>query len=279
MPNLLHKNRHDNVMNDQPGAFNEPGVGQPLAGQQHLQQGYDNNQGGQPLAGTGTGYGSGPHNDGTATGVGTGAGVGTGTGLMHHHNQQQAIPPTNVAAVDQTHNGPFSHSGQPGVAGTGAALGTGTGTGTGAGLGHHTGTHTGIGTNPNPNATGTINHNTNTHAGTHNQNTEPLHSSQVTTSTGKSPSSQARLGKIEHVAGTILHSSTLKAKGDAKIAEAEAVAGQQAELRQAEAMETHAQLARERANVHAARGNVYGSTHDAVGTHGAAGVPPGQGFR
>jgi len=196
---------------------------------------------------------------------------------MHHHNQQQAIPPTNVAAVDQPHNGPFSHGGQPGVAGTGAVLGTGAG----AGLGHHTGTHTGIGTNPNPNATAPTNagtHNLNQHQH-QNQNADPLHSSQVTTSTGKSPSSQARLGKIEHVAGTILHSSTLKAKGDAKIAEAEAVAGQQAELRQAEAMETHAQLARERANVHAARGNVYGSTHDAVGTHGAAGVPPGQGFR
>jgi len=225
-----------------------------------------------------------------ATGVGTGAAVGTGTGLLHHNHYQQQ----NTAGIDQTHNGLLSHNGQPGVAGTGGGLGTGVGTGTGAGLGHHTGTHTGthtgIGTHPNANAGGALNPNPNApnaNIGTHlnapnantNTNADPLHSSQVTTSTGKSPSSQARIGKIEHAAGTLLHSSTLKAKGDAKVAEAEAVAGQRAELKQAEAMETHAQLARDRANVHAARGHVYGGTHDAVGTHGTAGVPPGQAFR
>jgi hypothetical protein len=77
----------------------------------------------------------------------------------------------------------------------------------------------------------------------------PLHSSQIQTSTSHSPKAQAALGKIERGIGTLVSSDTLKAKGDAKVAEAEAVQAQRRELQNAESMDTNAQLARDRANV------------------------------
>jgi len=276
MPNLLHKNHNDNVMNDQsagvdPNYNSAVGTGhQGLTGQGLTghQQGYDN-MSGQPMGGiTGTHGTHGTH--GTVPPQQPATGL---TGMLpgHHHHQQQQqqqqFPTADTVPANQNPNAamPIPHSGGHHT-GMGPGVGAGVATGVGAGTGIAHGTH---GTH-NTHTTGT----TGTHTGptgTH-TNDQPLHSSHVQTSTGHSPSTQITLGKLEHAAGTILHSSTLKAKGDAKIAEGEAVKGQITELRNAEAMETHAQLARERAGVHAARGVVHGSTHEAVGNHGVGGM-------
>jgi len=242
-------------------------TGQGLTGHQ---QGYDN-MSGQPMGGTGvTGthgtHGTVPPQQPASGGI---------TGMLpghHHHQQQQQFPTADTVPANQNPNASMHVPGMgPGMGGGGAAPGIGAGTGVAHGTHGTHNTHT---TGTTGTHTGT--HNTHTGTGTHTGTNEPLHSSHVQTSTGHSPSTQITLGKLEHAAGTVLHSSTLKAKGDAKIAEGEAVKGQIAELRNAEAMETHAQLARERAGVHAARGVVHGSTHEAVGTHGAGGmgVPP-----
>jgi hypothetical protein len=121
---------------------------------------------------------------------------------------------------------------------------------------------------PQPGAPGTIG----TTAGTANPS-NPVGSNQIKTSTGHSPSTQAALGKIESAVGSLVSSDSLKAKGDAKVAEADAIRAQNAELKYAATLETNAQLARDRENVHAARGNVHESTRTAIGTHGPGAYP------
>lgn len=113
---------------------------------------------------------------------------------------------------------------------------------TGAPLSHNndvahngtTGTHTGIGAgthNPTP-----------THALP--SSTHPTHPSTQT----KAAHSEERMGKIELAAGKILHSTTLKAKGEAKIEHAHAIQNQSSELNEAERLEAEAKLRRERAD-------------------------------
>jgi len=91
------------------------------------------------------------------------------------------------------------------------------------------------------------------------------------------------VGELQHAAGTVFNSADLQAKGAAKIGQTDALRHQQ-EMGQADALDTQARMARERAGVHAARGGTFRSMHDAAGTHGAGtadptaggGVPRGQ---
>jgi len=95
------------------------------------------------------------------------------------------------------------------------------------------------------------------------------HSGNLKTASGKSPSTQAFIGKVEHAVGTIVHSESLKAKGIAKEQEAIAIKNQSLETREAERLESQAGLARDRANQHAATGAMHSHQHGAVG-YGAA---------
>jgi hypothetical protein len=108
--------------------------------------------------------------------------------------------------------------------------------------------------------------------------THPDHPAKVVTSTGKTPESQARMGKMERTLGRLVGSENLQAKGAAKEQEARAIQSQRVELANAERLEAQAGLARDRANAHAANGNIHGNAYNIM-SHGATGlnapaVPP-----
>jgi len=74
----------------------------------------------------------------------------------------------------------------------------------------------------------------------------------ATSKGAQSAGEKAFVGKLEHVAGSILCSSTLKAKGIQKEQEAQAMKVQAAELGAAERLEKEAMMRRERAVAHGA---------------------------
>lgn len=99
--------------------------------------------------------------------------------------------------------------------------------------------------------------------------TAPTHGSALPgthhqTQTGHSPTAQAILGKLEVVAGTLISSQTLKAKGEAKVADADA----SREKARADHLDGEAMAARERGGVHERRGDVAAAAHQHVGGTG-----------
>ncbi|KAF8577160.1 hypothetical protein K439DRAFT_570113 [Ramaria rubella] len=118
------------------------------------------------------------------------------------------------------------------VAGTGAGMGAGTGAGMGAGTGAGMGAGTGA------------------RAG----------------APGAGASEKAFVGKLEHAAGSLLCSTTLKAKGLEKEREAQALKVQSAELGQAEGLESQAAARRERAVAHGAHPHHLGGGAGTTGT-------------
>ncbi|KAI0346458.1 hypothetical protein BDW22DRAFT_1352527 [Trametopsis cervina] len=87
-------------------------------------------------------------------------------------------------------------------------------------------------------------------------------------------------GKIERVVGTILHSSTLKAKGIEKEQQAAAINAQNSELTEAERLEHEASLRRERAVQHGAHpsNKALGGAAQAQEFGGNFGTAAGQGL-
>ncbi|KAF8577161.1 hypothetical protein K439DRAFT_1622301 [Ramaria rubella] len=99
---------------------------------------------------------------------------------------------------------------------------------------------------------------------------------------GASASEKAFVGKLEHAAGTLLCSSSLRAKGLQKEQEAQALKVQAAELGAAERLESEAAARRERAVAHGAHphhlrrdgggANTVNSAGNMTGSGGAPGV-------
>jgi len=303
MTNLLHKH-HDNV---DPNATGVP-AGQGMTNDPNYAAGnqaaYDPNLATQSGAGTGTGMGGmgtgpgmagvGAHNNHpNAKAAAAGAGVAA---AEHHHVQNQGGAthlgnhPTAaagaLAAGAEHHHATHGHN----ATGAGDTTGTGVGTGTGLGHGHHTDhlaqhdpalmQREANPLYPSPHApgagavgagAGAVGAGAGTGAGT-----GGTHSSNITTSSGKSPSTQAFIGKVEHAVGTVLGSESMKAKGIAKEQEAMAVKGQQRELSEAERLEAHAGLARDRANQHAATGAFHSHAKDNAHMQAGYGAAPTQ---
>lgn len=222
--------------------------------------------------GSGTGA---PVNNNTGHPVAAGLGAGGVAGAVDHHHHAHhpgtgaghplatgAAVGATTAAVDHHHH----HNAHNAGTGVGTGVGTGLGTGTHGTHTEHIATHDpaamdqhGNPLYPSPHAPASgVTGATGLGGAVHG-------SGGLKTSSGKSPSTQAFIGKVEHAVGTIISSETLKAKGIAKEQEAIAVKNQAAELSEAERLEAHAGLARDRANQHAATGAIHSHQHGAVG--------------
>ncbi|KZS98257.1 hypothetical protein SISNIDRAFT_481019 [Sistotremastrum niveocremeum HHB9708] len=184
---------------------------------------------------TGTGHHN--HHPG-ATGVAAGAALGAGAEAHHAHNRHEGnlAAQQDPANMGAHHNPLYSSPNAPG--GNTTTVGGAGATGTNA---------------------------TNTTGGA---------SGPVKTASGHSAGTQAMIGKVEHAAGVILSSQTLKAKGLAKEEEAAAVKAQNQELANAQQMENSANLARDRAAVHGAHGTAHAHARENINAGGNYGAGP-----
>jgi hypothetical protein len=185
---------------------------------------------------------------GGAAGHGVGhTGVGTALGATVGEHHARTHPANDMTTTHHGHTGPGLMTG--GAAGglVGNQMGhTGAGTALGAAAGeHHAHTHP---TQPYSTTGGTV-----PGAGvgtTHGAGMAGTHPGAATHAPGATE--KAFVGKLEHAAGTVLCSSTLRAKGIEKEREAQALKVQAAELGQAEGLEAEADARRQRAVAHGA---------------------------
>ncbi|KAF8311885.1 hypothetical protein DL93DRAFT_2168785 [Clavulina sp. PMI_390] len=87
-------------------------------------------------------------------------------------------------------------------------------------------------------------------------NFPPTSATQTNTSTDpsypsmKTAKHEARVGKVQTTIGKVFHSSSMKAKGEAHLANADALTGQFENLQEAEALEAQAKVHRDRGEAH-----------------------------
>lgn len=234
-----------------PGGFNNQGMGQydqtgtgVRGGQDFPPNQHDFASGGGPTdpafnnnyPNTGHHHGQGHHNIG-GTGAGnTGFTGGTGAGNA------------GITGGGGPGAGNAGFTGGPGAGNAGFTGGTGAGN---TGFTGPTGQHHGAG---GPGATGGY---TNTGGAGANAPGRAAN--------GASAGEKELVGKIERVAGDVLCSSTLKAKGAEKEREAQALKAQAAELNQAEGLESEAAMRRQRAVAHGAHPQHLGGNHHHMG--------------
>jgi len=244
---------------------------------------------GQTMSGQGTGIG---HHHAAGIGAGTGPGQtmpgqtapGQGTGIGHHNatgagagagqfgqNNHTVVPAGNQSEYPVALSGGAQGAGHVPYRAEEAASNNYTQEQT-AQLGqnnhHHTGT-AGLG-GAGVGATGTSTHTNGT--GTHTNGT-----ANGNTHSGGSATAKEIVGKIEHVVGSIVHSTALKEKGIMKEQQAASMKAQTHEISRAEALEQEAINARQRAAGHGANADIGKAVPAApAGTYaGNSGAMPG----